>query len=218
MKKASISLSVRSVVTLVIVLVVLVLLLGFITVYFGGSSEKIEEFVASEAEPPIPAANYPIELSRENVIAKAGTTEVIRISVFNPTNQNWTFRDYYSEDVPCALDGICDLLDCESDPDCDGPGSCAGGDVCVKDFGCEEVGMDSDCGPTEGVRLVINCDNELDLKIETNPKTILVNDFDTFTALLNIKGGVSSGTYLCNVKIEAEASPDYTKDLIVEVA
>ena len=97
-KKGGLELSVNTIVFFVLAIAVLVLGISFIKVMFGKSTVKFEELVTNEPEPPASTANSPISLSRETISTVSGSTEAVKISVFNPTNQNWTFRDAIGEE------------------------------------------------------------------------------------------------------------------------
>ncbi len=89
-RKASLSLSVTAIIVLILAIVMLGLGLGFIRGMFGKVSSQIEQQIATEAEPPIPTASNPITLSREMVITHAAEKEIMKISLYNPTNAEWT--------------------------------------------------------------------------------------------------------------------------------
>ncbi|MFH2027744.1 MAG: hypothetical protein ABIJ08_01265 [Nanoarchaeota archaeon] len=214
-------LNVSMIVIVILAITVLGLFLGFFRDMFGVSQQKMAGQLAEERDPPIPNSNDPITLSKPRIDSKSGSTEAVKISVFNPTNADWTFRDYLEFEEGCDLDGVCNLFDCTIDPDCPQDPSLATCDpdgICVRDVNCTNVpGDDIDCGPTEGVRLLIECENELNLKTETNPKTIKVQDYDTFVALLRINENASAGDYLCKIGIIADGAELYTKDLIIDL-
>ncbi len=88
-RKASLSLSVNAIIILILAIVMLGLGLGFIRGMFGKVSTQIEEQVSSEPEPHIPTSFSPITLSRESIITQAGNKEIMKVSIFNPSNSNW---------------------------------------------------------------------------------------------------------------------------------
>jgi hypothetical protein len=89
-KRASLSLSVNAIVVLILAIVMLGLGLGFIRGMFGKVSADIEEQIGTEPEPPIPSHTNPITLSREAIITHSGSKEVLKVSTFNPTNEDWS--------------------------------------------------------------------------------------------------------------------------------
>jgi len=86
----------------------------------------------------------------------------------------------------------------------------------IDNMNCYEF-EDPDCAPTDGVRLSIECGNELNLKTQTNPKTIEAGESTTFTALLEIKKNTPKGTYLCNIAVVGGGRKEVMKDLSVGV-
>ena len=89
-KRASLSLSVNSIVILILAIVMLGLGLGFIRGMFGKVSTQVEQQISTEPEPHMPIASNPLTLSRETIITRAGDKEVMKVSVFNPSNQTWS--------------------------------------------------------------------------------------------------------------------------------
>lgn len=89
-KKGSLSLSVNAIVVLILAIVMLGLGLGFIRGMFSKVSTQVEQAVDAEPEPPIPTGSNPITLSRESLITHASDKEVIKVSVFNPSNETWS--------------------------------------------------------------------------------------------------------------------------------
>ena len=88
-KRASLSLSVNAIVVLILAIVMLGLGLGFIRGMFGKVSTQVETQIATEPEPHIPTSANMITLSREMIITHAGEQEVMKTSIFNPTNNTW---------------------------------------------------------------------------------------------------------------------------------
>lgn len=240
-KKGALELSVGAVVILILAIILLGLGIGFIKGMFGKTTVKFEELVLREPEPPAPTSSSPITLSREIVTANAGETEALKISVFNPTNKDWTFRDAllegatrcgYSGDNICYVNsqdtsGKCVTLDNAKiyDNECTGTVTCGDedppgpgeGECIIDNINCPE-GDDPDCAPNEGVRLAIECSQELDLEIQTNPKEIISGESATFTALLEIKKGIPKKTYLCQIQVLGEGAGLSIKELIVRVS
>ncbi len=250
-KKGAIELSVSSIVFLILAIAVLSLGLFFIKGMFGKTSIKFEELISREPEPPQASASYPITLSRETITANPGATEAVKIDIFNPTNIDWTFRDYVEDDIGlCGVDddNICYINSAGGNSACDNDLHATSSDNDCTELAdkytvssltaeeCKDEGgilteppegicfidnincqTDPDCAPTEGVRLQIECSHGLSLLTQTNPKTILSNNFVTFTALIEIDKGTSEGTYLCNVKVVGEGAEGITKDIQVKI-
>lgn len=89
-KRASLSLSVNAIVILILAIVMLGLGLGFIRGMFGKVSAQVEQQISTEPEPHIPTASNQITLSRETLITRAAEKEVMKVSIFNPSNQTWS--------------------------------------------------------------------------------------------------------------------------------
>jgi len=255
-KKGALQLSVNAIVVLILAIVLLGLGLGFVKGMFGKVSTSFEEQISREPEPFPPTADSPITLSRENIKTNPGETEVIKIAVLNPTNSDWSERDYLyhgliypyicgESDYVCYVNADCDG---SSDPDCIGivdKETCVNDGKClVNEYVCPEYedtldgnspgyGIDvseefnpnldikSDCGPHEGIDLLIRCDNELKINKISNPRTIAVGEAEEFSAILHIKKGIK-GSYLCKILVfgnnaEGELIQGFAKDLIVEV-
>ncbi len=85
-KKGSLSLSVNAIVVLILAIVMLGLGLGFIRGMFGKVSTQVEQQISSEREPAIPTASQPLTLSREMIITLSDQDQVVKASLFNPTN------------------------------------------------------------------------------------------------------------------------------------
>lgn len=92
-KKASIELSVGSIVTIILAIVFLGLSLIFLIGTYTKTQSKFEEQVSAEQEPPMPDRNNLITFSREKIISKAGNDEIVKVNTFNPTNKDWIFSD-----------------------------------------------------------------------------------------------------------------------------
>ena len=89
-KKASLSLSVNAIVVLILAITLLGLGLGFIRGMFGKVSTQVKQQISAETEPSIPSPSNTITLSREIIITHADEDEVVKVSVYNPTNGPWT--------------------------------------------------------------------------------------------------------------------------------
>ena len=88
-KKASLSLSVNAIIVLILAIVMLGLGLGFIRGMFSKVSGQIEQQISVEAEPSVPTSSEPITLSREMIITHAADKEIIKVGIYNPSNENW---------------------------------------------------------------------------------------------------------------------------------
>ena len=249
-KKGAINLSVNVIVVTILAIVLLGLGLGFVKGMFGKTAMKFEEQISREPEPPNPTATNPISLSRENIKTNPEATEVVKISVLNPTSSDWVGRDflYHGLTYPYVCgesDHVCyvNLPDCDgsTDPDCID----ANKDACTDDGFClvneqtcpdiedaiirgeasptEEFDLPDkdDCGPHDGVDLLVRCDNELEINKLSNPKIISAGDVQTFSIVLNIKRGIK-GRYLCQITVfgnnaEGDLIQGFTEDLTIEV-
>ncbi len=89
-KKGAMELSVTAIVVLILAIVMLGLGLGFIRGMFGKVSSQLEQQIAAEPEPVVPSGSSPITLSRESMITHAGDKEVMKVSIFNPTEATLT--------------------------------------------------------------------------------------------------------------------------------
>ena len=92
-KKASTDLSVSGIVTIILAIVFLGLSLMFLRGTFTETGTKFNEQVSTEQNPPDADADNPISFSREKIITKAGSDEVLKVNIFNPTNKDWMFSD-----------------------------------------------------------------------------------------------------------------------------
>ncbi len=88
-KKAAMELSVTAIVILILAIVMLGLGLGFIRGMFSKVSTQFEEQIATEPEPALPSGSEPITLSRESIVTHAKDAEVLKVSLYNPTNEDW---------------------------------------------------------------------------------------------------------------------------------
>ena len=130
-KRGSLELSVSTIVTLILALTMLSIGLVFVKGMLGKMFNKFEEQIAKEPEPPKPSMSEPLTLSRNPMKAMEDTTEVLKISMLNPTSNPWQNRRYIRTEGMCGkVDGICfiDVDDTtetcdednykENDPDC----------------------------------------------------------------------------------------------------
>ena len=93
-KKVALSLSVNAIVVLILAIVMLGLGLGFMRGMFGKVTTQFEEQVATEPEPPAPSGSEPITLSRESIVTRAKETKVVKVAVYNPSDQDWGANDF----------------------------------------------------------------------------------------------------------------------------
>ena len=249
-KKGALELSVSGIVVLILAIAFLGLGLGFVKGMFGKVSVSFEEQISREPEPASPTADFPITLSRENIKTNPGETEVIKIAVLNPTGSDWIRRDFLYHKVIApyvcgASDRVCYVdtdngCDGSTDLDCagvDNKNACADDGIClVNEQTCPDVedairegnGISDefdlphhdDCGPQDGIDLLISCDNELKINKVSEPKTIPAGEVQNFMSILDIKKGVK-GSYLCKIIVfgnnaEGELIQGFTKDLIIE--
>lgn len=181
-KRGALELSIGAIVILVLAITLLILGVAFIMGTFGKTRVRFEELISKEAEPPVPSSSYPITLSRETITTNAGETEALKISIYNPTNEEWTFRDYIKgEPDLCGLDGdricyvntrstldnICnnDINALANDDDCreldevyhDGDGHLTKEEECNPKKGSDEEGHLTE--PPEGICYIdnVNC-------------------------------------------------------------
>jgi len=96
-KKGALALSINAIVILIIAITMLGLALGFTRGMFGKISTQIEEKISEEPEPPIPTGADTVTLSKESIITRAGETVILKISLYNPTNEDLPFNP----DVTC---------------------------------------------------------------------------------------------------------------------
>ena len=193
---------------------------------------RMAELVATEQEPAKPTYDNPISLSRDNIVTSAGSTEVIKIKVLNPSGDDWIQRrELYTSnnmgdsdscnvaDRVCYVSDTCTVedIDCEGDTnrECDSSKPTDG--VCFVGPGCDipDEG-EFDCGPQDGVDIIVRCDNELRVNSVSNPKKIMSGEVQDFTSIIEVRKGVK-GTYLCELEVFGEGIVDYNKDITIEV-
>lgn len=150
MKKGAIALSVNAIVILILAIVMLGLGVTFIRTMFSQAAGQIEEMISAEPEPQQPFRSQPVTISREHIITVAGSTEIIKVSVFNawggttttgPTGPTTTVYNcgavFDCAAPPCGVGGgdyyITDGgLD---DNTCNDINDASGANVCVWNFG-----------------------------------------------------------------------------------
>ena len=152
-KKSAIELSVNSIVILILAIVILSLVLWFVKGLFWKTSAQFEEQISKEPEPTQADVNTPITLSRESIITHAGSAEIIKAHIFNPTGTDWTFREPVDiSDIYCNNDndGIC-FIDITK-TDCDEKTK---DDDCKPEYNCKQ---NSEIGEGIGCVIVIGGD------------------------------------------------------------
>jgi len=95
-KRAAIEISVTAIIVLIIAVVVIGLILGFLKNMLGEAAKPLEEKMGEEPDPITATSSNPISLSRSNIITNSGESEIIKISVYNPTEYDW-YADTYSD-------------------------------------------------------------------------------------------------------------------------
>ena len=88
-KKAAMELSINAIIILILAIVMLGLGLGFIRGMFSKVATQFEEQIATEPEPASPSGSEPITISRESIVTHAKDAEVLKVSLYNPTNEDW---------------------------------------------------------------------------------------------------------------------------------
>ena len=146
LKKGAIQLSVNAIIILILAIAILGLGLGFITGMFGKTAAKFDELISQEPEPPKADASNPVTLSRESITSKPKNSEVIKVDIFNPTSEDWVFRD--AVEISIGLCGVQGDSICYIDP-VDTSGKCR-----TKD-------NDIDCKDENGAYYTCNADSEL---------------------------------------------------------
>lgn len=245
-KKGAMELSVGAIVALVLAITFLSLGLIFIKGMLGKMFSKFDEQISQEPEPPVPTTSHPITLSRNPIKAKQDTVEVIKVSILNPSQKDWSNREFIKTDNLCGkADRIC-LIDVEdttercntesnaknNDPDCKAAGmfglSCKEDgkkDPCLisniqGELYCpnfNEESRDPDCNPKEGIDVYLTCDERMMEKpFERTIDGIDTNEYKTNILLLRLKEKIPNDQYLCQLRIFAEDS-EYLEDLVVRI-
>jgi len=239
-KRGSMELSVSAIVVLILAITMLSLGLVFVKGMLGKMFNKFEEQISEEPEPPKPTLSQPITMSRNPVITTEGTAEVVKISILNPSQQDWINRQFIRTEKMCGkVDGICYIdvddttgtCDTESnaksnDPDCN-KREC---DKAGKKYPClisnlpdlycpylTEENRADNCVPKEGVDIYVSCDKRLMKEpFKRNIGPINTGYDKTNILILRINSKVREDQYLCQLKVFAE-DKEYMKDLIVKI-
>lgn len=190
-KRGAIEISTESIIILILALIFLSMGLVFVRSMLSKIFTRFDEQISQEPEPPKPVLSRPISLSRNPIKAKEDTTEVLKVSIMNPTKKDWVNRQFINVPNLCArADSICfiDVNDntekCntksnakKNDYDCR-TGIFTGMDCtenskkspCLisnsndEDMYCPyftEENRDQNCMPKEGVEVYLSCDNSL---------------------------------------------------------
>jgi len=240
-KKAALELSVNAIVILIIAIVMLGLGLGFVRTLFGGASNKFGALIDQEQDPSPPSSSNIITLSRSLVATDPRSNNVIKLSVYNPTGDDWiggtagscdddlttSCSDYDTNSTTCGI-----LLGCTWNSA--GAGSCD--DDAALDTDCTKITDDGACawladngdGCTwtpgtggSGVSPKITCTDILTTEDDftVNTKNILSGEYQTFDVLFTIPDTAEQGeSYLCQIEIEDVINTkSYYKDFAIKV-
>lgn len=238
-KKGAMELSVTAIVVLIIAIVMLGLALGFVRGMFGKVSTQFEEQISAEPDPPAPHGSEPVTLSRESLIMRAKESGVLKVGVFNPTNEDWVISAAWPCDkfttpaecgalvagtdgqIGCAWDSANDLCcDIASVADCSAGTAtvvatacgAAGVDVeatCIQQVGCMWDHGTSACVNSNGVVPYLSCNGLGFSGLSSNPKPILQGGTEEFNVLFDVVASQSAGTFLCQVRA-ATLRKDFT--------
>ncbi len=225
-KKAAIELSVTAIVILILAIVILGLGLGFIRGMFGKVSTQFEQQIATEPEPPTVSAAEPLTLSRESIITNAGSTEVLKVGIYNPTSRDWANDSAWG----CNRFGTQSECGTAADPQYGCVWSTSGGGICTGNvYQCVSLtgtGAEDRCKKQRGCMWDSTCKNALGaapyLKCsgmatpiteqQANRKIIMAGESAIFNYLMTIPKNIVEKTYLCEIRIEG-----YQKDLTIKV-
>ena len=227
-KRAQITIGVNTIIIVIIAVAVLALLLSFMKGAFSSAQRKLTEKISEEQNPPMPTADYPITVSRENIKTSGGEIEAVKISVFNPTSDEWNSRntlyqnegyDYCGEsDSVCYVSSGCTQsdIDCNGDitRECDTDGVCLINTATCPEGAPEEI---DDCAPSAaGISAQVTCDNKLSINSISLPKTIAPGTYSTFTSVIEVQPKLK-GRYLCSIQLLGEDVEPIQKDITIEV-
>lgn len=241
-KKGSMELSVGAIVVLVMAITFLSIGLVFIRGMLGKMFNRFDEQISKEGEPPKPTLSNPITLSRNPVKAKQDSVEVIKASVMNPSQEDWTNRQFIKTSNMCGkVDGICFVDKDDETGRCDTKDNAQDNDVdCDFIFfpSCEEDGKsclisniegemycpnynqesrDPDCSEIPGVDIFVTCDGGIMEKpFKRNLGSIQTTAYETNVILLKMKSKIPDDQYLCQIRIFAEDN-EYLEDLVVKI-
>ncbi|MBU0628681.1 MAG: hypothetical protein KKC75_05795 [Nanoarchaeota archaeon] len=216
-KKAAMELSVTAIVVLILAIVMLGLGLGFIRGMFSKVSSNFDEQISTEPEPPQATGSDPITLSRETMIVNSGSNTVLKIEVYNPSNQDWSKTGAW----PCTdFNGTQSL--CTSQKTCTwavSTSTCSGTDtvcgtapvntqaVCDTQIGCMWDG--TICKNAVGITPSVSCSG-IAVTQQMNAKKINQGESASFNDLMTIPKGIAPGTYLCQASVASQYQKDFT--------
>lgn len=207
------SISWPSVIILGISAVLLAVILWMVTAKLVKMSSSFESSVENEPRPATPDALSPFTLSRYS-IETSKSFEVLKASVFNPTEEEWAIRNYWGsyskgcgqEDGICLVAQGCDL----PDADC-AKATKNAGDICYVE---NDDDSDADCAPTE-IKVTVEC-TELGLRASSASKNIPPKDYETFIIILDIpKSAQKNKLYTCTAKLVHFSKQNIEKQLTV---
>jgi len=119
-KKGAIELSVSAIVILIMAIAFLSIGLVFIKGQLGKIFSKLDEQISQEPEPPKPTMSQHITLSRNPVISQQDTVETIKVSILNPSQEDWNNRQFIKTEGLCGkVDGICFIDTADTTENCD---------------------------------------------------------------------------------------------------
>src|SRR3989338_7944965 len=105
-KKGAMEISVGAIVVLILAITFLSLGLVFIKGMLGKMFMRFDEQISQEPEPPKPTLSHHITLSRSPIKTTQDTAEVVKISVLNPSQENWINRQFIRTQNMCGkVDG-----------------------------------------------------------------------------------------------------------------
>ena len=238
--------SVNAIVVLILAITFLSLGLVFMKGMLGKMFLKLDEQISQEPDPPNPTLSKSITLSRNPVQATEGTVEVVKLSVLNPSGQDWISRKFIRTDNLCSkADGIC-FIDTDdttekcntesnaknNDPDC-ATGLFTGMDCkdngekspCLisnieGDLYCpnyNEESRDPNCAPKEGAEIYLTCDEKaMSQPFTRKIDSIKSGNYKTNILLLRLNKNIPNDQYLCQIRIFAE-DKEYMEDLVVRI-
>lgn len=215
-KRGYISLSSGSIVIIILSIILIALSLSFFMGLFKKTNKNLDELFAKEIEPSPPTVDEPITLSRSHIRTTSGSTEAIKVAVLNPTGEDWVYRDQiYGGFSGCgASDSICyvsDDCDGSADYDCQGIASreCKTDGVCFLSLigdSCPmgDLGELDDCGPNDGIDLLVKCGGGLKISKISQPRIIKAGETQNFMLVLDIIGEAKNN-YLCEINVFGNA-------------
>jgi hypothetical protein len=89
-RKGSMELSVNSIVILIMAITMLGIGIAFMNGMFGSLSTKLEQQFGDIPEPEAATGDKPVSLNDEFIILESGKRSGAKVSVYNPTDADWT--------------------------------------------------------------------------------------------------------------------------------